>query len=468
MYGGKFTLNTVSDGHIKIENNNNSAGNFRIDLPNTTIDLLGANNDAAGKADIYVEGDFTANASKEEGEGIFFKGIRICKETFENGEYNYSTDLKPILINGKARISISNRTRLGSLSTDFHCDKFVLENGGYIEKIDLSNMTQDTTLVKSPAILIDNAGTVGTVDRAEGETPDKEDDDVILLPDWSVKFNESDTTSAEDNTHIIANKGSGKFLAITSNNSFEDSQAIVNSGKFFFSLGDKGVSGYRDDIDYMLRTQFVEAVDGDKTNIIIHYETPAQIILNEDQYADLSELNNLATYISYYARNGEIASVSELETVKIICYGSKALSADDYGAIKSMTSLTTLDLSDAVSVNKWVPDNALNGIASLTSIKMSESDTVWGKNIFTGTGIDEITFPQALIRLDNTKNTYMQVTKQDVLDGIKYVYTSITKVDDLYLNVASTQYFFTPDQETYLMYREIYKNAYGYKYDSPN
>ena len=478
MYGDKFTLNTVSDGHIRIEKNKNSGGNFQIDLPNTTIEIAGANNDTAGKADIYVEGSFTANASKLEGEGLLFRGARICNIEVNEGVYNYTTDLKPILINGSSRISISNRTRLGKLSVNFYCRKFVLENNGYIEKLDLSAMTQDVTLLNSPAILIDNAGTLGTVTRGENDNPNVEDGDVILLPEWSIKFDKDDTSSASDNTHIIANKGSGKMLAITPNNSFNDSASIVNSGKLFYSRGDKEENGYRDDIDYMLRTQFVEAVGGDKSKVVIHYEAPAQIILNEDRYKDLAALNTLKSYIDYYAAKGDILAANELKEVTIICYGNKALTAPplkqnstsvyetgleyDYNFIKSMTALTKLDLADAVSENKKVPDNAFKGMSTLNEIKMSESDTVWGKFLFTGTAVDEITFPQSLTTLDNHRNGVGNVDSQQSLDGIKYVYTSITVVDGFHLTPSSKQYLFTPDEYAYNEYRALYSNVYWY------
>ena len=66
MYDGAFTVDTVSDGHIFVNNNDlGSAGNLRIDLPNGKIELKGANNDNLGKADIYVAGMLSANASKD-------------------------------------------------------------------------------------------------------------------------------------------------------------------------------------------------------------------------------------------------------------------------------------------------------------------------------------------------------------------------------------------------------------------
>ena len=478
MYGNKFELNTVSDGHIKILKREGVDGNFQIDLPNTTIELLGANNDAIGMADIYVEGSFTANTSKNAGEGLFFSGSRICNVTLDqSNNYVYSDSLKPILINGATRISISNRTRVGSLSVSSNCRRFILENSGYIEKLDLRSMTQDVTLLSTPAILIDNAGTIGTVSRGANDTPKAEDGDVILLPEWSIKFNKEDIKSAEDNTHIIANQGSGKILAITKYNTFEDSPAVVNGGKYFFSLGNNDNSTYRDDVDYMLRTQFVEAVNGDKTKVVIHYETPSPNILRESQYKELESLTTLKSYIDYYSAKGVIASAEELKEVTVICYGNKALTAPplknpakpeqgyavgleyDYNFIKSMSALTKLDLSDAVSVDKKVPDNAFKGMSNLTSVQMSESDTFWGKYIFTGTGVDEITFPQSLTTLDNPIDSYNRVNKQESLDGIRYVYTSITIVDGIYANKAAVQYYFVPDDFTCEEYRK--KNTFN-------
>ena len=67
-----------------------------------------------------------------------------------------------------------------------------------------------------------------------------------------------------------------------------------------------------------------------------------------------------------------------------ISKGDKVLTADDYAFIKTMTAMTDLDLADAVSDGKKVPDNAFKDMSELTNVKMSESDTVWGKYIFTG------------------------------------------------------------------------------------
>lgn len=435
MYGGRFVLNTVSDGHINILKNKGAGGNFQIDLPDTSLEIVGANND--NNADIYVAGSFTANASKEAGEGIFFKGARICNSG--------STELKPLLVNGPARISISNRTRMGDITANGYCRKFVLENGGYVESLDLESMEWDSTLYTSPSIFIDNYGTFG--------------DTLVKLPKWSKKFLDNDTANktADDNTKIIANKGSGELRAITEN---DDLKVVTPEtvSDYFFSTGKMELDDFRDDIEYTLRDKFVDTVDGSKDKIIIHYETPADMVLND--YPELAALTSLQSYVEFYLAKGEISAANELKEVKIICYGDKTLSNNDYKYIrKNMTALTTLDLSDAVSEDRAVPDNAFKGMSTLTSIKMSESDTQWGKNIFTNTGIDEITFPQSLSKLDNSTDSWGNIIANDSLDGIKYVRTSVTVVSNLredsdYLE----QYFFTPDDFT--------RDAYGKYYDA--
>ena len=432
MYGGRFVLNTVSDGHINILKNKGAGGNFQIDLPDTSLEIVGANND--NNADIYVAGSFTANASKEAGEGIFFKGARICNSG--------STELKPLLVNGPARISISNRTRMGDITANGYCRKFVLENGGYVNSLDLESMEWDSTLYTSPSIFIDNYGTFG--------------DTLVKLPKWSKKFLDNDTANktADDNTKIIANKGSGELRAITEN---DDLNVVTPEtlSDYFFSTGKMELDDFRDDIEYTLRDKFVDTVDGSKDKIIIHYETPADMVLND--YPELAALTSLQSYVEFYLGKGEISAANELKEVKIICYGDKALSEADYTYIRGMRSLTTLDLSDAVSEDRAVPDNAFKGMSTLTSIKMSESDTQWGKNIFTGTGVDEITFPQSLNKLNNsTTSSGSAIIKNDVLDGIKYVRTSVSVVDGLWKDTSVEQYFFTPDEYTRKAYWEYY------------
>lgn len=466
MYGGEndFTLNTASDGHIIVKKDDKDAGgNFQIDLPNTTILLKGANNE--NNADIKVENSFIANAAKnnrveldeknnivkEIESGLLFDGTRIC---------DLSGELKTMLLNGSARISVSNRTKLGPVTANAFCRSVIVKNSGTIASIDLTGMKQDPTYMSAPSILIDNSGTLT--------------ESTILLPKDAMKFDSEDLNKSQDNTQIIANKGSGEMKAFAAG--LDDSITTADElnaherKDYFFSKGDKGESGCRDDIEYGLRTQFVEALDTDGKEIIIHYETPSKNILIDPNYSELgTKLTNLESYVNYYYGKGVCKTAPELTKVTVICYGEKVLLAEDYDFINTMKALTDLNLSDAVSDGKRVPDNAFNGMSALTNVKMSESDTTWGKYIFTGTNVVEITLPQSLTKLENPTK-YGAESEEASLDNVKYIHTSITVVDGLYKAYNQTddtpRYFFTPDLTTCEAYRTLYAAMDGVKWSS--
>lgn len=443
IYDDYFELNTSADGHIKVlKNEGDDAGHFHIDLPNSTMKLVGANNVAEGKADVYVAGDFTANASTKEGEGLTFERLKVCVADSE--------DLKPLTVDGSSRILVANSTNLGALSADKNCKKLHLINKGSIEAIDLRGMSQDTTYLLSPTIFVDNYGIVGG-------------DKTIYLPSFSMKYDENDTKSGLDNTRIIANKGSELIRAITlKNDSFpaEGAEADYVISPYFFSTGVNMADGTkRDDIEYDAREIFVEKIDNDPARIIVHYENIPPVLGGDT-------CETLKDYIEYYSGENvsadqKIAAVKDITRMKVICYSGKVLDYSDYSFIKTMTALTTLDLSESGSDDMRVPDNAFNGMTALTDVKMPERDIIWGKNIFTNTGVDEITFPQALTMLDNY-DSKGKITAQLVLDGIKYVRTSITVVDGMWLNTTAKQYFFVPDEFTRAQYRNLHgsgKNA---------
>ena len=457
IYDDYFELSTAADGHIKVmKNGAGDGGHFQIELPNSTMKLTGANNVAEGKADVYVDGDFTANASTDEAKGITFERLKVCQAaTADSAE-----TLKPLTVDGSSRIVVANSTNLGALSTDGNCKKLHLINKGSIEAIDLKNMSQDTTYLLSPTIFIDNYGVVGG-------------DKTIYLPGFSKKYDDTDTKSGLDNTRIIANKGSELIKAITPNDTFPGGADGYSPSDYFFSTGVKMTDGTtRDDIEYDNREIYVEKVNGDPTKIVVHYENIPPVL-------DGVARETLKSYIEYYSGENvsadqKIAAVKEITEMKVICYSGKVLdskvdskngdSYSDYSFIKTMTALTTLDLSESGSEDMRVPDNAFKGMTALTDVKMPERDIIWGKNIFTNTGVDEITFPQALTMLDNSY--YVSggkdvVSANEVLDGIKYVYTSITVVGRIHLNTNTSPYFFVPDNYTRDAYRELYGSKYA-------
>ena len=492
-YDGQFSLDTRSDGHIKVLKAGKDAGIFKIDLPNAKIDLIGANNAAAGKADVYVEGAFEINASKDDDKGISFDRFRVC---------DVSESLKTINIVDTVKISTANRTQLGEIVAISNSDglgySVVIDNRGSIDKINLMNMPQDVTLLRSPGIFIDNGGTIGKI--SGGVAAD--DSDVILLPQWSQKFvhktNNTEDTGDDSyigNTRIFANKGSSEMKAITANFiTVENDVVSINwpedlngaNGKYFYSNRSKGLP--RDDIEYDVRTVFIEFEkgengeilkdgEGNPTNVIIHYEEPSSEALSSVPELEALIGASLRDYVKYYDIIGDTTAANydaafdtkgyqtKFLSLKVICYGEKVLSADDYAFIRTMKSLTTLDLADAVSEtqtvvslnesHKLVPEGAFENMTNLSTVIMSESDTAWSPNIFKGTNVKTVTFPQALIRLLNPRDNNGKVSSQSVLTGVKYVYASITSVEGICSKETGTQYFFVPDEFTYNSYRNL-------------
>ena len=502
-YDGQFSLDTRSDGHINVlKSGNDAAGIFKIDLPNAKIDLIGANNAAAGKADVYVEGEFEINASNDDDKGISFDRFRVC---------DVNESLKTIKILDTVKISTANRTQLGEIVAIAKTDGFgysvMIDNRGSIDRINLMDMTQDATLLRTPGIFIDNGGTIGKI--SGGVAAD--DSDVILLPNWSQKFvhktNNTDDTADDTyvgNTRIFANKGSSEMKAITQNFiTVENDVVSINwpedstgtNAEYFSS--NRSIKALRDDIEYDVRTVFVEFEkgkngeilkdgEGNPTNVIIHYEEPSSEALSSVPELEALTGKSLRDYVKYYDIFGDKTAANydaafdangyqtKFLSLKVICYGEKVLSADDYAFIRTMKSLTTLDLADAASEtqtvsikdqahlndllkesHKLVPEGAFENMTNLSTVIMSESDTAWSPNIFKGTNVKAVTFPQALTRLLNPRDDKGKVSSQSVLTGVKYVYASITSVEGIWANAGCTQYFFVPDEFTYNSYRNL-------------
>ena len=432
IYDDEYKINTSANGHIQVLKNNGGAGNFEIDIPNCSLDLEGLNNIANGKADLYVEGEFTVNVSRDE--GVRFNAFRVC-EVESAGGVSYKDTLKPMSVSGATRIYTTHRTELGKITATDSCRKITLVNNGYIDGLDLREMKRDETLLASPAIDFDNYGNLR--------------DTLVLLPSWAMKFNEKDIKNYQDNTRIIANVGSGFMQAVSGTRTIED-----GPNSYFYSNGNGGSDGLRDDIIYLRRTEFVDLVtEGDLTKIIVHYESPNAY--NRPEGAPDAFGTTLGSIIDYYSSIGRIAEPLGIVDMTVICYGDKMLTVDDYDFIKTMTALTTLDLSDSISEGRETPESAFEGMRNLTHVDMPASDTIWNPYIFRDTGVEEIWFPATLQTLNNPKNNKGVVTAQQVLAGVKYVHTGINLVDGMYANINATQYFFTPEEYVYHEYRNL-------------
>ena len=111
------------------------------------------------------------------------------------------------------------------------------------------------------------------------------------------------------------------------------------------------------------------------------------------------------------------------------------LNSSDWGDINNMTNLVALDLSEAIIEN--IPDNAFNGLSSLSWVKLPEGLKTIGKYAFEGTQIFNIEIPSTVTDIGymsfaNTRLTKLTFDKDsqltDIYNGAFYNCTSLGEV----------------------------------------
>ncbi len=493
-YDGKFAIDLRAGGRILLASQKISTsggqieevgGNLYIDAPYSSFAFHGANNTQPGMADMYIEGTVTVQASvptqMNEDEvtdgktyGVTFTRINIHSATSEQAEDMTAVqvekldDIMPITVTGETRVYVSTQTRIGALTADEDCNRIIIVNYGTIDAIDLRQMPIDPTFREIDNIYIEHHGKVLG-------------DATIRLPSWAYKRTEDAFTNP--NTRIIAHSSGETIYAVSGNHTLAEGPV----GNAFFS---HGANHEIDDIDYEGRSILVEVLDGDATKILVHYETPTEVTINQfpDRltYGDGQTVGgSLQSFIDYYsdtdtavaATGGEhIAPFDQLTEVTVICYGDKVLTSADYAFLRTLTSVTKLDLSEGSSLDDSgtgtpvpgrVPSYAFsNGdttevvLPNLTELKMPEYDTVWGMNLFAGCPqLDEIAFPGSLTMLDyiNSKNSFAK-------SKIHYIYTNAICVKGLQpqANRGSSnsdfKFYFTPASVTQ-EYADLYNGS---------
>ena len=485
--GGGSEIRTRGGGQLIVQSNNGLGGNFVTDLPSESLKLTGSNIETAGKADIYVSKEFRVRTAvttvdpEDNSSGLCILGSRICRLD-ASGDPMASNTLQPIILTGAARLYVDKRTNIGTVTASNTCDRFQMVNMGSVEMLDLRMMLQDTSLKKVPAIDIDSRGYWGN-----------DEDHMIRLPGWSIKFNDADTSG---NTRIESNPGSGPLKAFASVYIQDETR---EPGTPFYSDYDTD----RMDIVPHYRDIFVETVseevDGEIISVYrVHYDSihdsmRSVLGLSEDDPFGTT----LESIVSYYygdivPEDQRISEVTAITALEIICYGTKELTVDDYAYIRTMGALKYLNIQDTVSTDKTLPAGALKNLKNLRNVVMSDSDTTWMPNAFSGTDIQEIWLPASLQTLANSTDaqtksgvTY-QCSKNDVIGNIRVVHTSTTVVTGFsehfstingttyqYTNYGDAyyydndnndsiykikQYFFTPDEITLEAYRAKFPN----------
>lgn len=376
---GNFTLNTSQNGYLAVTKASDaSGGNLYVELPNAGMNLIGKN-----EADITLEKSFCVEVSNTS--GMMINRTEIL---------NFKSNLSTIMVRGNSFIEVSKYTSVSEIEADSSVQNLLyavkIVNYGTIGAIDLWNASNGDVYVQ-PRIYIDNYSVITSP---------------IELPSWSERYY---TETGLGNTRVCQNLGASEITVKEANSSFKNVH-----------------------IEIIGKNILVERVNDDPKNIIVHYaqkvgETTMPTLdglLRE--YSTMEEANPL-----------KIADLADLVSVKIITYGDVVLTAEDYVTICRMSALQALDISDATSQGNKVPEKAFANLQNLKTVTMSEADTEWGKNIFFGTLVDEVTVPLNTVTVE--KDSFATA------NGVYVKYIHILQSTTV-LDLPESAYVFVPDE----------------------
>jgi len=422
----KFEIR-VKSGYLKIlqmdaadlgEGVTDVGGNLYFDIPNSTMTISGRNDTGAGNADIYIQNDFHVNTDyADKGEspvGLILSNVSI--RDLDDSAVNMYLHEDTQLTVGQD-VSLGTVKAIHSFYDPTSSLRLHVQNYGIINHInfeDMSFINIADPMPYTPRILIDNYGVIKNPIRVASFSrpfdPEKE---------WDMSDPNDRVTATQYNTRVIWEQGAGKM-----------------------SIDNYNQSNFRTEhIERILKTTLIDKVNGDDTNIVIHY-------MDNDNVSNTT----IASLLEYYQIGAgaegdlKIAATKDIKSLKIICYTGYYLTEADYNTIRQMESVETIDLSEAVSAldesktGGVLPDGAFMGLTQLKNLTLSSKDVKWGANLFQGTQIDEIELPSRLATLH-----------RDALNGIIYLHMG---------NKAGLVY------ETEFMSRVMARNAYIFGTDA--
>ena len=174
-------------------------GNFQIKAPISNVNLIGSN---MSTGDIVVEKNVIIDATNSfSAPGVSFNEVRIV---------DLKNSKKMIQLDSNTRATVSFGTTIGSIQSVVKANNIEIVNNGVIGEINLSNMAL-LEQTNSPQIYILN---------------NKDIDNPIMLPSWSVKFVEDASGKCTGNTRIIQSY-SGSTTEVTGNCDFDNGDVEV-------------------------------------------------------------------------------------------------------------------------------------------------------------------------------------------------------------------------------------------------
>ena len=333
---GKIIVQCTKDG---------AGGNLQIKAPIGDVTLIGAN---SANGDIVVEKNVIIDATNAYGSaGVSFNEIRIV---------DGKNARKTIQLESNTRATVSFDTTISYIQTVLKANNIEIINNGVIEVINLSQMA---TLgqTNSPQIYILNNNDIK---------------DAIILPSWSVKFQENTDGTCTGNTRIIQSF-SGSTTQVSGNCNFNN-----------------------DDIEVERKDSMVEQIEeGNDSRLKIYYQdvdgkpTTIQSILEE--------------YLENVATSG--LTINEILQLEIISVGNKSVTNDDIVFMNSaqMSSLKYLDLKRATVYGDGtyykLPNKAFENVSKYENLVLPQNLEEIGDEAFLASRINNIiTIPSGVTK----------------------------------------------------------------------
>ncbi len=358
-YAGDFLIDTQNSGKIIVAQIGQS-GNFVVDIPNAYLSIVGSGNAEAGHGDIYVQNTISISASYTRGINIYRSYIYNTKTASIDDQ---STEFKEMYLGSSTLFTVASRTTVGSLIARTGTTLIKVVNSGMIKYANFSGMMlEPQNDVSSPQLIVENYGTVGDGQNA-----------------YSVLLNNNARPCYKDN--VIQPSGNYRLINRLGATFTQGQNGVVGG----ISLGNEGEFIY---IETDTETIYVAPVEeGDYTNIVVSYAN----LYDGDGSEKLD--TTLAEVLAWHFNDSLAQDATQLQDVvkmKVVCYGNKILTEEDYATICSLSALVELDLSECSSTNYTF--GSIKGLTELTKIDLP-MDTVLPANAFDGTKIDEVYIP---------------------------------------------------------------------------
>ena len=313
-------------------------GNFQIKAPISDVTLIGSN---ASNGDIAVEKNIVISATNSySSAGVSFNEVRIV---------DLNNLKKTIQLESNTRATVSFGTTIGILQSVVKANNIEIVNNGVIGEINLSNMSL-LAQTNSPQIYILN---------------NKDIDNPIMLPTWSVKFEEDISGKCTGNTRIIQSF-SGSLTEVTGNCEFDNS-----------------------DIEIERQDLLVEQIEeGNDSRLKIYYQ-------------DVNgQVTSIQSILENYFNNETTTdySVDEVLQLEIISVGTKAITkADiDYMNSASMLSLRHLNMQRAnmydsgTDTYNRLPNLAFYGVSKYETLVLPQNLVEIGTQSLSNSDIENI------------------------------------------------------------------------------